>query len=200
MEVVVEMKTRHMYFPSELKVRSQTEEDQTQAPMIEGYFAVFNQETELWQGMFEEIAPGAFDNSLADNDIRCLFDHDSAIVLGRSAAGTLALTVDERGLYGKVMINQDDTEAMNIYQRVKRGDISGCSFGFDPIDEELINRDDGTVKFIVKEADTLEVSIVTFPAYPQTEIEARKADVNKMTKRRLQAKKNNLKERMKKWH
>lgn len=194
------MKTRHMYFPSELKVRSQTEEDQTQAPMIEGYFAVFNQETELWQGMFEEIAPGAFDNSLADNDIRCLFDHDSAIVLGRSAAGTLALTVDERGLYGKVMINQDDTEAMNIYQRVKRGDISGCSFGFDPIDEELINRDDGTVKFIVKEADTLEVSIVTFPAYPQTEIEARKADVNKMTKRRLQAKKNNLKERMKKWH
>lgn len=200
MEVVVEMKTRHMYFPSELKVRSQTEEDQTQAPMIEGYFAVFNQETELWQGMFEEIAPGAFDNSLADNDIRCLFDHDSAIVLGRSAAGTLALTVDERGLYGKVMINQDDTEAMNIYQRVKRGDISGCSFGFNPIDEELINRDDGTVKFIVKEADTLEVSIVTFPAYPQTEIEARKADVNKMTKRRLQAKKNNLKERMKKWH
>lgn len=200
MEVVVEMKTRHMYFPSELKVRSQTEEDQTQAPMIEGYFAVFNQETELWQGMFEEIAPGAFDNSLADNDIRCLFDHDSAIVLGRSAAGTLALTVDERGLYGKVMINQDDTEAMNIYQRVKRGDISGCSFGFDPIDEELINRDDGTVKFIVKEADTLEVSIVTFPAYPQTEIEARKADVTKMTKRRLQAKKNNLKERMKKWH
>lgn len=200
MEVVVEMKTRHMYFKSELKVRSQTEEDQTQAPMIEGYFAVFNQETELWQGMFEEIAPGAFDNSLADNDIRCLFDHDSAIVLGRSAAGTLALTVDERGLYGKVMINQDDTEAMNIYQRVKRGDISGCSFGFDPIDEELINRDDGTVKFIVKEADTLEVSIVTFPAYPQTEIEARKADVTKMTKRRLQAKKNNLKERMKKWH
>lgn len=194
------MKTRHMYFKSELKVRSQTEEDQTQAPMIEGYFAVFNQETELWQGMFEEIAPGAFDNSLADNDIRCLFDHDSAIVLGRSAAGTLALTVDERGLYGKVMINQDDTEAMNIYQRVKRGDISGCSFGFDPIDEELINRDDGTVKFIVKEADTLEVSIVTFPAYPQTEIEARKADVTKMTKRRLQAKKNNLKERMKKWH
>lgn len=200
MEVVVEMKTRHMYFPSELKVRSQTEDNQTQAPMIEGYFAVFNQETELWQGLFEEIAPGAFDNSLVDNDIRCLFDHDSAIVLGRTAVGTLELTVDERGLYGKVLINQDDTEAMNIYQRVKRGDISGCSFGFEPVDEQMINREDGTTKFIVKEANTLEVSIVTFPAYPQTEIEARKADVTKMTKRRLQAKKNNLKERMKKWH
>lgn len=200
MEVVVEMKTRHMYFPSELKVRSQTEDNQTQAPIIEGYFAVFNQETELWPGTFEEIAQGAFDNSLEDNDIRCLFDHDSAMVLGRSVAGTLELTIDERGLYGKVMINQEDTEAMNIYQRVKRGDISGCSFGFNPKDEELINRDDGTVKFVVKEADTLEVSIVTFPAYPQTEIEARKADVSKISKRRLEAKKNNLKERMKKWH
>lgn len=193
------MKKRHMYFPTELKVRNQSEET-NEAPVIEGYFAVFNQETELWPEVFEEIAPGAFNNSLEKNDIRCLFNHNTAIVLGRTSANTLVLKADEKGLYGKVTINREDTEAMNVYQRVKRGDITGCSFGFDPVDEQMINREDGTTKFIIKEANTLEVSIVTFPAYPQTEIEARKADISKITKRQLEAKKNNLKERMKKWH
>lgn len=185
-----------MYFNSQLQTREESE----QAPIIEGYFAVFNQETELWPGCFEMIAPGAFDNSLKENDIRCLFNHRTDLVLGRLNAKTLSLKVDEKGLYGSVQINTQDDEAMNVYQRVKRGDISGCSFGFNPIQEETINQDDGTVKFVVKEADTLEVSIVTFPAYPQTEIEARQSSIDSMQKRQLAMKKTSLKERMKKWH
>ena len=191
------MKTRHMYFSSQLETREVSEGAE---PIIEGYFAVFDQETELWPGCFESIAAGAFDNSLKDNDIRCLFNHRTDLVLGRLSAGTLELKVDEHGLFGSVRINQNDDEAMNVYQRVKRGDITGCSFGFDPVQEEQINREDGTVKFDVKEANTLEVSICTFPAYPQTEIEARKADITKLTTRQLNKKKTILKERMKKWH
>ena len=191
------MKTRHMYFSSQLETREVSEGAE---PIIEGYFAVFDQETELWPGCFESIAAGAFDNSLKDNDIRCLFNHRTDLVLGRLSAGTLELKVDEHGLFGSVRINQNDDEAMNVYQRVKRGDITGCSFGFDPVQEEQTNREDGTVKFDVKEANTMEVSICTFPAYPQTEIEARKADITKMTTRQLNKKKNILKERMKKWH
>lgn len=190
------VKSRHMYFSSRLETREESE----QGPIIEGYFAVFNQETELWPGCFEMIATGAFDKSLKENDIRCLFNHRTDLVLGRLGANTLVLRVDEKGLYGSVRINQEDDEAMNVYQRVKRGDISGCSFGFNPIEEEILNRDDGAVEFIVKEADVLEVSIVTFPAYPQTEIEARQSSYKTNQKRQLATKKSSLKERMKKWH
>ena len=55
--------------------------------IIEGYFAMYNTETELWPGAFEEIAPGAFDNTLS-NDIRALINHDTSLVLGRTKAGT----------------------------------------------------------------------------------------------------------------
>lgn len=68
--------------------------------------------------------------------------------------------------------------AMDVYARVKRGDITGCSFGFYPISERWEDRDDGT-HYVVEEADTIEVSICTFPAYPQTEIDARMAGNNR---------------------
>lgn len=188
---------RHLYFPADLQTRDQTESED---PIIEGYFAVTETETELWEGVFEEIATGAFDNSLKNNDIRCLFNHQTDVVLGRMSAGTLELRIDEKGLYGKTTINPNDSEAMNVYQRVKRGDISNCSFGFYPKDEQIVNRDDGTVKFIVKEADTMEVSVVTFPAYPQTEVEARQKEMELSQKRAAEVWKSKMKGRMKKWH
>src|SRR5690606_33485190 len=101
---------------------------------IEGYWVVFNQETELWPGAFEEIAPTAFDGSL-DRDVRALINHDSTLVLGRTKAGTLELRVDSHGLWGRVKINPKDTDAVNLYERVKRGDVDQCSFGFNILDE-----------------------------------------------------------------
>src|SRR5690625_1806398 len=86
--------------------------------VIEGYFAVFNSETELWPGAYEEIAPEAFNNTL-NNDIRALMNHDTAFVLGRTKSNTLTLKVDEHGLWGSIKINENDTDAMNLYQRVK---------------------------------------------------------------------------------
>ena len=184
---------RQMYFSSSFTTRSENDNEK----YIEGYFAVFNQQTELYRNAFEEIAQGAFDNSLKNNDIRCLFNHDTAKVLGRTGNNTLELRVDSHGLWGKVQVNPNDKEANDIYARVQRGDISGCSFGFNPINEETEFRDDGAIKWRVLEADTLEVSIVTFPAYPQTSIQARKVDETQYKERQILQKKNNLKVRLK---
>ena len=85
---------------AELKTRADEGQDMT----IEGYFAVFGRETELWPGAFEEIAAGAFDETLG-NDIRALINHDTTLVLGRNKAGTLELKTDSYGLWGRVKIN-----------------------------------------------------------------------------------------------
>lgn len=164
------MDKRHAYFHSEFKTREEGENK-----YISGYFAVFNQETELWDGAFEKIASGAFDNSLKNDDIRCLFNHNHDIVLGRTANKTLTLRVDAHGLWGEVLINNADSEAVNAYERIKRGDITGCSFGFETISEEFTDRGNN-VLFTETEVKLYEVSPCTFPAYPQTEIQARKAD------------------------
>jgi len=182
---------RHAYFKSELKTRAVGENDR----YIEGYFAVFEQEVELWPGSFEKIARGAFDNSLRDNDIRCLFNHSSGFVLGRSMSRTLELKVDDYGLWGNVRVNPNDGQAMDVYARVERGDISGCSFGFDPVSEEYEERVDGW-HWTIREADTKEISICTFPAYPQTEIQARQKDFEQSQKRNIEQKRSDLKKRL----
>lgn len=175
---------------AELNTRSDKDE-----MVIEGYFAVFNSETELWPGAYEEIAPGAFDKSLS-NDVRALINHDTSLVLGRSKAGTLELKTDSRGLWGSIKINPNDTDAVNLYERVKRGDVDQCSFGFIIVSEETEFRDDGTVKWRLTEVDLHEVSIVTFPAYEATAVQARKKQVEQYQQRKLEQRKNQLKERL----
>ena len=177
---------------TELKTRA---EPDAQDMYIEGYFAVFGRETELWPGAYEEIAPGAFDETL-NNDIRALINHDTTLVLGRNKAGTLELKADSYGLWGRVKINPNDTDAVNLYERVKRGDVDQCSFGFNITSEETDWRDDGTVKWTITGIDLHEVSVCTFPAYEETGVQARKAEVEQHRQRLLEAKKNKLRERM----
>lgn len=166
---------------------------------IEGYFAVFNSQTELWPGAFEEVDPAAFDKTLG-NDIRALINHDTTLVLGRNKAGTLELKVDSHGLWGRVKVNRNDSDAMNTYERVKRGDVSGCSFGFNILSEETIWNEDGSVKWRLNEVDLHEVSICTFPAYPDTAVQARKAEFEQHKTRQLEQRKKELKERLQAWH
>lgn len=177
---------------TELKTRV---EPDAQDMYIEGYFAVFGRETELWPGAYEEIAPGAFDETL-NNDIRALINHDTTLVLGRTKAGTLELKTDSYGLWGRVKINPNDGDAVNLYERVKRGDVDQCSFGFNITSEETDWRDDGTVKWTITGIDLHEVSVCTFPAYEDTGVQARKAEVEQHRQRLLEAKKNKLRERM----
>ncbi|WP_031517588.1 HK97 family phage prohead protease [Desulfofalx alkaliphila] len=179
-----------------LQTELTTRADDSNEMYIEGYFAVFNRQTELWPGAYEEIAPEAFDETLS-NDIRALVNHDTTLVLGRSKAGTLELKTDNYGLWGRVKINPADTDAVNIYERVKRGDVDQCSFGFNITSEETDWRDDGTVKWRITGIDLHEVSVVTFPAYEDTGVQARKAEVEQHRKRRLEVRKKQLKERLK---
>ncbi|WJQ14577.1 HK97 family phage prohead protease [Geobacillus stearothermophilus] len=172
-----------------------TRAEQDDEMYIEGYFAVFNRETELFPGAFEEIAPEAFNETLS-NDIRALINHDTSLVLGRNKAGTLELKVDSRGLWGRIKINPRDSDAVNLYERVKRGDVDQCSFGFDIIEEEIEFRDDGTVKWTLKKVDLHEVSVVTFPAYSDTSAHARMKEYEQHKKRQLEQRKLQLKERV----
>lgn len=170
-------------------------DEQSEQKVIEGYFAVFNSQTELFPGAFEEIAPGAFDNTLS-NDVRALVNHDTGFVLGRNKSNTLELKVDSRGLWGSIKINENDSDAVNLYERVKRGDVDQCSFGFNILKEDTDYRDDGTIKWTIREIDLHEVSIVTFPAYPETSVQARMQQVEKLQQRSIEKRKHEMKERL----
>lgn len=140
---------------------------------IEGYFATFEGSYELWPGAVERIDRHAFDDVLGQ-DVRALDNHDPQFVLGRTAAGTLTLRVDDHGLWGSIEINEQDTDALNAWARVQRGDVSQCSFGFNIGDEQRSQNSDGSVTYTIKKVSKLwEVSICTFPAYEETDVSAR---------------------------
>ena len=153
---------------------------------IEGYFAVFNSNYDIAPGMSESIAPGAFASSIS-GDIRALINHDTTLVLGRTKANTLQLREDSHGLWGHIDINPNDGDAMNLYNRVKRGDVDQCSFGFDIRSEDTDIREDGSIHWTIKDVELYEVSCCTFPAYTETNISARVDDRNAIIKRKRNA-------------
>ena len=166
---------------------------------IEGYFAVFGGVYELWPGATESVDPHAFDDTLG-GDIRALINHDTTLVLGRTKAGTLELKVDSRGLWGRIRVNQADGDALNLYSRIERGDVDQCSFGFEILEEETEWRDDGSVHWTIKRVKLYEISPVTFPAYEDTSVSARRRDYDEIRERRAEAWKAKMKERLSKWH
>lgn len=180
--------------PTEFKTRKDGEN-----LSIEGYFAVFNSIYEIAPGMTESIAPGAFDRTLS-GDIRALINHDTTLVMGRTKANTLQLRADSHGLWGHIDVNPNDTDAMNLYSRVQRGDVNQCSFGFEIVSEETDFREDGSVHWTINEVELFEVSPCTFPAYKETNISAREEQRNDLIKRQREVWKHNMKERISKWH
>jgi HK97 family phage prohead protease len=188
------MNTRKSFFISNFKTRAEPDGKK----YIDGYFVVFNTKTELWEGVFEEVDPNALDASLLDNDIRCLYNHNDDIVLGRTTVKTFTLRKDDRGVFGSVEVNENDKTALDVYARVSRGDVSGCSYGYFPTREECVQQEDGTVLYRVLEADVIEMSVCPFPAYPQTEIQARKADFEGGAAKRRETLKIEIKKRLEK--
>lgn len=145
---------------------------------LEGYFAVFNEPYEVFPGWIETISPGAFSRYLeSGKDTKVLWNHNPDIVLGSTGNGTAQLREDTVGLFGSVEINALDQDAVNAYARVERGDVDGCSFGFDIAREDDWWDDDGVWHTKIMEVDPLyEVSPCTFPAYASTSISARNKD------------------------
>lgn len=137
-----------------------------------GHAAVFNSlSQELW-GFREKIAPGAFKRTIDEGaDVRALLNHDPNYVLGRTVAKTLVLSEDDRGL--RVDITPPNTQwAKDLIETVSRGDISQMSFGFIVRKEQWEENEDQNIRTLL-DVDLFDVSPVTFPAYPATDIQAR---------------------------
>lgn len=154
---------------------------------LEGYFAVFDQPYKVFDGWVESIAPGAFARYLASGaDTKVLWNHDTNIVLGSTANKTAVLREDETGLFGTVEINEQDSDARNVYARIERGDVNGCSFGFDVARQEEWWDDDGVWHTRLTEIDPLyEVSPCAFPAYTTTSVSARAKETLESAREKL---------------
>lgn len=139
---------------------------------IAGHAAVFNSLSEELWGFRERIAPGAFRPALGKSDIRALLNHDPNFVLGRTKNGTLRVREDETGL--AVEIDPPETAwADDLLVSIGRGDISQMSFAF-RVGEESWERVDGTdVRTILSFDEIFDVSPVTYPAYPDTDVSLR---------------------------
>lgn len=151
-------------------------EDGDKKKTIQGYAAVFNKDSENFGGWIERVDPKAFDDVMKD-DVRGLFNHDSNIVLGR-AGKSMRLSVDSVGL--KYEIDLPETRAaQDLYESVKRGDISESSFGFITKEHSWeTNKDKSkpSVRTILKLERLFDVGPVTFAAYPDTKVAARSLD------------------------
>jgi len=163
---------------------------------IEGYFSVFNSPYELWAGATEIVKPGAFSECLGQ-DVRALINHNSTLVLGRNKAGTLELKEDSHGLWGRIKINRDDVDAMNLYARVQRGDVDQCSFGFTIERETFVDLGGGNYRWEIEKVGTLfEVSVCTFPAYEETSVSARKKQLEDIQQRQTEVWRENMKKKL----
>ena len=155
-----ELETRAHYSVSTSTIEARSDSDEM---IIEGYAALYDNETNI--GPFKEtIARGAFDDVM-DNDVRALMNHDPNYVLGRTGAGTLELETDDTGLKYRIKLGEQQY-AKDLYESVKRGDISQSSFAF-TIAEQSWN-ENRTVRSVDKVATLLDVSPVTYPAYKDT--------------------------------
>lgn len=139
---------------------------------LEGYAAVFDQLSDDLGGFREKIDRGAFAETIRKDDIRALFNHDPNFVLGRTTAGTLRLEEDDYGL--KIDVDMPDTEwSRGLRELIKRGDVSQMSFGFINKKDEWNESDSKNVIRTLKQVKLLDISPVTFPAYPQTDVSVR---------------------------
>jgi len=144
--------------------------DTGDSPKITGYAARFGQWSSPIAGIFRErIDPAAFNKTVQESDIRALWNHNPDYVLGRNKAGTLSLSTNEHGL--KMEISPPDTEwARDLVTSIKRGDVSGASFGFEAVKDTW---NDSMDERTLNEVKLFDVSPVTYPAYPASSVKVR---------------------------
>lgn len=141
--------------------------------LLSGYAAKYGKSSVDLGGFLEVLAPGCFRSVMAD-DCRCLFDHRSEAILGRTTAGTLELVDDDEGLSFNCDL-PDTSAGRDVRTSIKRRDITGCSFAF-TVAEDGDTWDFNSavaVRTIVRIARLYDVGPVTYPAYESTEVDAR---------------------------
>jgi len=170
------MKEERRFLP--LGIQIETREDGK--VKIAGYAAKFGKISEDLGGFREKIAHGAFKKALKTSDPRALFNHNRDFVLGRQSAGTLAVKEDKEGLY--IEIDPPDTTfARDLMVSIRRGDITQQSFGFTVAKDSWEDLEKGSMPLRTLEeiGELFDVSPVTYPAYPDTEVALRSLDTAK---------------------
>lgn len=142
-----------------------------QPPVIRGYAALYNVYSEDLGGFRTRIAPGAFDRVVPGADVRLLINHDSNMLMGRTASGTLKLSLTDQGLYFEGQPPQTDFAA-HYLEAIRRGDMSGCSFSCDIDDDEWDWTGDTPIRTINSVSNLYDVGPVTIPAFSQTSVAA----------------------------
>lgn len=159
---------------------------------VEGYAAVFDQETEIGGQFNEMIERGAFKDAIGRDDVVFLINH-VGLPLARTRSGTLTLREDDHGLFMRTALDASDPDVRAIVPKMKRGDLDKMSFAFRPTRQEWDDSDEMPLRKI-QEAELYDVSIVTTPAYEGTEIglrslEAHRENASQATRRlRMKAK------------
>ena len=163
-----------------LELEERSDRGATDPPRINGVAAVYydgsrGSEYQLGPDVVERIAPGAFD-SVIDQDVRAVFNHDPSAVLGRVAAGTLRLELAAGGLSYSVDPPNTVT-GREVTELIRRGDVDGSSFRFRVApDGQTLDRDgELTIRTITKIRDLVDVGPVTWPAYEATSSATRAA-------------------------
>lgn len=176
------MKQERRYFNLQnITIETRDADGGAKTPVIRGHAAVFNQLSEDLGGFREKIQPGAFAEAINRDDVRALFNHDPNYVLGRNTAGTLRMTEDPIGLL--VEIDPPDTQvARDLMVSMQRGDITQMSFGFIVEAQSWDEGENGAVTRTIKKAGLFDVSPVTYPAYPQTDVAVRSLEAFKKEK------------------
>ncbi|OPY61471.1 MAG: Caudovirus prohead protease [Syntrophorhabdaceae bacterium PtaU1.Bin034] len=146
---------------------------------ITGYAAVFNSLSDDLGWFREKIDPGAFSETIKTDDIRALWNHDSNYPLGRNKSGTLSLSEDAHGL--KIDVQPPDTQwARDLMTSIDRGDVDQMSFGFETLSDRWETVDKQEIRTLIK-VRLFDVSPVTFPAYPDTEVGLRSLEEYRKT-------------------
>jgi len=140
------------------------------SPVLTGYAAVFNSLSLDLGGFRERMEPGCFADAIPKSDVRALVNHNSDLVLGRNTSGTLKLWEDSVGL--RIEIQPPRTQvAKDLIELVRRGDISQMSFGFFVGKDQWDRIGGENIRTILEVSELLDISLVTFPAYPATSVE-----------------------------
>jgi uncharacterized protein len=171
--MIMPLITRTVFEVSDLEIRKA---DDTGKRTIAGYAVVWDKLSFPIYGSFRErIRSGAFKQSLKENNVRSLWNHNSDMVLGSTKAKTMRLSEDEKGL--RFEIDLPETNAgKDAGITIERGDVDGMSFGFNIRKQEWDETDPKNIIRTLIDVDLREISPTPFPAYPQSKVSVRSVE------------------------
>jgi len=162
--------------PSPMKVKS----NQKNQNVIEGYALVFNKPSRNLGDFYEVIDPNALKET-DFSDVRALVNHNQNLVVSRSTSGTLQLSVDDVGLKFRALV-ANTTYGRDLLENIRNGNIDECSFGF------VLSKDGDAYSYdesrqmrrrqLNNIASIVDISFVTYPAYPDAKLIKPESEVN----------------------